>query len=123
MASSTKSEHPAGYHSSNDPESALTYYEGLLGHSVIEPSPGIKVLVAGGQWFASISTNMVPERSAGQWNPIYIVDELADMRDKVRSLGATVVLEEMPVPGSAISVFVEPVMNTAVTVMGAGSQD
>jgi hypothetical protein len=32
------------------------------------------------------------------------------------------VLEEMPVPGSAISVFVEPVMNTTVTIMGAGAQ-
>jgi hypothetical protein len=33
------------------------------------------------------------------------------------------VLEEMPVPGSAISVFVEPVMKTAITIMGAGSHE
>jgi hypothetical protein len=31
-----------------------------------------------------------------------------------------VVLEEMEVPGSAISVFVEPVMQTAITIMAAG---
>jgi hypothetical protein len=29
----------------------------------------------------------------------------------------------MPVPGSAISVFVEPVMNTSVTIMGGGAPE
>ena len=110
-------------HSSNDPETAVAYYEALLGQSVLEPSPGMKVLSAGEQWFVSISSNEVAERPAAQWNAIYIVEKLADMRDTVRSLGATVVLEEMPVPGSAISIFVEPVMNTAVMVMGAGSHN
>ena len=55
-----------------------------------------------------------------QWNPIFVTDSLARVRDLVRSLGATVVLEEMEVPGSAISVFVEPVMQTAITIMAAG---
>ena len=110
-------------HSSNDPDVAVKYYEALLGQSVLEPSPGMKVLSAGEQWFASFSLNQIPERWAGQWNALYIVEKLADMRKKVCSLGATIVLEEMPVPGSAISVFIEPVMNTVVTVMGAGSHD
>ena len=110
-------------HSSSDPDTAVAYYQALLAQSVLEPSPGMKVLSAGEQWFASISPNENAERPAAQWNAIYIVEKLADMRDKVRSLGATVVLEEMPVPGSAISTFMEPVMNTAVTVMGAGSHD
>ncbi len=107
-------------HASNEPEKARAYYSGLTGHDLLEPAPGMTVLANGEQWFASISQNQVPERPQAQWNSIYIVSNLDDARNKVRSLGATVVLEEMPVPGSAISVFVEPAMNTAITIMGAG---
>jgi uncharacterized protein len=110
-------------HASDDPATAAAYYEALTGHSVIEPDPGMRVLTAGEQWFASVSQNQVPERPGAQWNAIYVVDTLAAARDKIRELGGTIVLEEMPVPGSAISVFVEPVMNTAVTIMGAGSHE
>jgi predicted enzyme related to lactoylglutathione lyase len=107
-------------HASNEPDEAAAYYSGLTGHVVIEPEPGMKVLANGEQWFASVSQNQVPDRTAAQWNPIYIVDTLDAARNKVRALGGTIVLEEMPVPGSAISVFVEPAMNTAITIMGAG---
>jgi hypothetical protein len=107
-------------HASNDPERAAAYYEGLTGHSIIEPSPGMKVLANGEQWFASVSQNQVPERPAAQWNSLYIVDQLETARTKLKELGATIVVEEMPVPGSAICVFVEPVMHSAVTIMGAG---
>jgi len=110
-------------HASNDPATAAAYYQGLTGHRVIEPEPGMRVLSAGEQWFASVSQNQVPERPGAQWNSIYVVDTLEDARAKVRELGGTIVLEEMPVPGSAISVFVEPVMNTAITIMGAGSHE
>jgi predicted enzyme related to lactoylglutathione lyase len=110
-------------HASNDPAAAATYYEGLTGHSLIEPEPGMHVLSAGEQWFASVTPNQLPERTTAQWNSIYVVDSLETARAKVRELGGTIVLEEMPVPGSAISVFVEPVMNTAITIMGAGSHE
>jgi uncharacterized protein len=110
-------------HASDDPAAAATYYEALTGHSVIEPSPGMRVLSAGEQWFASVSQNQVPERPVAQWNSIYVVEKLEAARNKIRELGGTVVLEEMPVPGSAISVFIEPVMHTAVTIMGAGSHE
>ncbi|MEO9180408.1 MAG: hypothetical protein ABI298_02015, partial [Acidimicrobiales bacterium] len=109
-------------HASNDPEKAAAYYEGLTGHSVIEPSPGMKVLANGEQWFASVSQNQVPERTGAQWNSLYIVDQLEAARTKLKGLGALIVIDEMPVPGSAICVFVEPVMHSSVTVMGAGRQ-
>jgi hypothetical protein len=110
-------------HASDDPAAAATYYQALTGHSLIEPSPGMQVLSAGDQWFASVSQNQVPERTSAQWNSIYVVEALEAARNKVRELGGTVVLEEMPVPGSAISVFVEPVMNTSVTIMAAGTPE
>ena len=77
----------------------------------------------GEQWFASVSQNQVPERPGAQWNSIYVVDTLEAARNKIRELGGTIVLEEMPVPGSAICVFVEPVMNTVVTITGTGSHE
>ena len=104
----------------DDPAAAAAYYTTLTGHTVIEPSPGMRVLNVGEQWFASVSENQVPERPGAQWNSIYVVETLEAARDKIRKLGGTIVLEEMPVPGSAICVFIEPVMNTAVTIMGAG---
>ena len=110
-------------HASNDPDAAVAYYTALTGHTVIEPSPGMKVLNVGEQWFASVSQNQVPERPQAQWNSIYVVDTLEAARNKNRELGGTIVLEEMPVPGSAICVFIEPVMNTAVTIMGAGKPE
>jgi hypothetical protein len=110
-------------HASNDPAAAAAYYTGLTGHTVIEPSPGMQVLNVGEQWFASVSQNQVPERPQAQWNSLYVVESLEAARNKIRELGGTIVLEEMPVPGSAICVFIEPVMNTVVTIMGAGSHE
>ena len=110
-------------HASDDPAAAAKYYTALTGHTVIEPSPGMQVLNVGEQWFASVSQNQVPERPQAQWNSIYVVESLEAARNKIRELGGTIVLEEMPVPGSAICVFIEPVMNTAVTIMGAGSPE
>jgi predicted enzyme related to lactoylglutathione lyase len=110
-------------HASNEPDKAAAYYSGLTGHGLLEPEPGMKVLANGEQWFASVSQNQVPDRPAAQWNSIYIVDTLDAARNKVRALGGTIVLEEMSVPGSAISVFAEPAMNTAITIMGAGRHE
>lgn len=110
-------------HASTDPAAAAEYYQALTGHTLIEPAPGMQVLAAGEQWFASFSENQIPERSAPQWNAIYVVETLEAARQKIRELGGTIVLEEMPVPGSAISVFVEPVKNTTVTIMAGGAQE
>jgi predicted enzyme related to lactoylglutathione lyase len=105
-------------HYSKDPAAAGAYYAALTGHHLLEPEPGLRILADGEQWFASMSSD--PEDRPAQWNPIYIVDSLARAREVVTAHGAVVVLEEMPVPGSAITVFVEPVMHSAVTVMRAG---
>jgi predicted enzyme related to lactoylglutathione lyase len=108
-------------HTSRDPDAASAYYRDLTGMSLSEPEPGMKVLANGEQWFASVSHDQVPGGRPAQWNAIYVADSLERVRDTVRTLGATVLLEEMPVPGSAITVFAEPVMNGTVTVMRAGS--
>ena len=106
-------------HTSKDPEAAASYYRALTSHALNESEGDMRILTNGDQWFASISLDHAG-RDRAQWNPIFVTESLSTLRDLVRSLGATVVLEEMEVPGSAISVFVEPVMHTAVTVMAAG---
>jgi len=109
-------------HTSGDPSSAGGYYRDLLASTVIEPEPAMRVLAHGEQWFASVSNDPVPERPA-QWNPIYIVESLEKLRRDVVINGGSIVVEEMPVPGSHITVFSEPVCHTLVTVMGQGTNE
>ncbi len=106
-------------HVSSDPEAAARYYRSLTGHSLIEPEAGLRILSAGEQWFASISS---PQVLAGQshWNPVFLVDSLAAARETVLEHGGRVLVEEMPVPGSAISAFVEPICHNVIVVMRLG---
>jgi uncharacterized protein len=106
-------------HASNDPAAAADYYVNLTGMTLNESQPDMRVLQNGDQWFASVSQDQMPG-GAARWNPVYIGDSLARIRDTARAQGGSVVVEEMPVPGSAITVIAEPVMNTMVTVMQAG---
>ncbi|MDE3094297.1 MAG: hypothetical protein KGJ47_11015, partial [Acidobacteriota bacterium] len=54
------------------------------------------------------------------WNPVYLVDSLERTRDTMTRLGGRVLVEEMAVPGSAISAFVEPVCHNVIVVMRPG---
>lgn len=106
-------------HVSADPAAAARYYGALTGHALLEPEPGLRILTIGDEWFASLSS---PQVLAGQthWNPVFIVNSLAETRDAVIAGGGTVLVEEMPVPGSAISAFLEPVCGNVLTVMRMG---
>jgi predicted enzyme related to lactoylglutathione lyase len=108
-------------HASPDPARAADFYAALTGHEIESMGPDMRVLKNGEQWFASISASPVGE--APQWRPIFVVDSLERVHEIVRRHCGTVVIEEMPVPGSAISVFVEPVNGTTMTVMRAGHAD
>lgn len=76
----------------------------------------------GEQWFASVSYDQVEGRQP-QWNSIFVVDSLDRIRDTVVSLGGTVLIHAMPVPGSAMTVCTEPVLGTTLPVMAAGEGD
>ncbi len=106
-------------HYSEQPEAAATYYSGLLGHPVMAQEPGMRILHRGDQWFASISEgdcSVVPPH----WTPIFVVASLAETRARAQQLGAEIVVEEMPVPGSALSVLRDPVVGAHFTVMAHG---
>ena len=106
-------------HTSDDPDQAAAYYGELLGHAVLEPNPAMRILIEGDRWFAGFSYDQV-QRGAPQWNPIYVTDSLERVRDTARDLGATVAVEEMPAPGTSLTVIAEPFCHQLVTLMAAG---
>ncbi|MBI3430576.1 MAG: VOC family protein [Actinobacteria bacterium] len=106
-------------HVSEETQPVLDFYKTVLGvgsHNEGE----MKILTNGDQWFASVSYGEGSEHTP-QWMPVFVVDSLDRIKGKVRELGGEIIIEEMPVPGSAISVFREPVKNAYITVMAAGS--
>lgn len=105
-------------HVSSEPDVAGKFYSSLSGHQLTSPEPSMRILQNGDQWYASVSASQ--GNDAPHWSPIYVVDSLKRIQEVVPRHGGAVVIEEMPVPGSAICVFSEPVNGTLMTVMGAG---
>ncbi len=109
-------------HVSEDMQGAAKYYENILSNGIeADPQEGMTILRRGEQWFASL-TRLDSEEKSPQWTPVFVVDSLDRVRARVRELGGKVVVDELPVPGSAISIFQDPVVGTYVTVMQAGEQ-
>jgi uncharacterized protein len=107
--------------SSKDPERAAEFYTKWSGHQLTSPSPGdgMNVLTNGDQWYASLSK---VEGQPARWNPIYVVDSLERAREVITRHGGAIIVEEMPVPGSAICIFTEPVNGANMTIMRGGEQ-
>jgi predicted enzyme related to lactoylglutathione lyase len=106
-------------HASTDPERAAEFYVKWSGHQLTTPDEGMRVLANGEAWYASISQ---VDGGPARWEPIYVVDSLERARDVVTRYGGAILVEEMPVPGSAICVFTEPVNGTTMTVMRGGEE-
>jgi predicted enzyme related to lactoylglutathione lyase len=105
-------------HVSSDPQKAGEFYAGLTGHQLNSLEGDMRILQNGEQWFASLS-NLAPGEGP-QWKPIFVVDSLERIHEVVPRHGGAILLAEMPVPGSAICVFTEPVNGTSMTVMRGG---
>jgi predicted enzyme related to lactoylglutathione lyase len=105
-------------HVSSDPQKAGEFYAALTGHQLNSLEGDMRILQNGEQWFASLS-NLAPGEGP-QWKPIFVVDSLERIHEVVSRHGGAILLAEMPVPGSAICVFTEPVNGTSMTVMRGG---
>jgi predicted enzyme related to lactoylglutathione lyase len=105
-------------HVSADPQRDGEFYETLGGHQLTTLDGDMRILQNGEQWYASISYAQGAE--SAQWKPLYIVDSLERVHETVPRHGGTIVIAEMPVPGTTICVFAEPVNGTLMTVMRAG---
>lgn len=108
-------------HVSENPVAAAAYYLHVLSHGIeLHQAGEMDVLKRGEQWFASLSKDD-SSVNPPHWTPVFVVDSLERIRDLVPKLGGTIIVEEMPVPGSAICVFQEPIMGSYMTVMAMGS--
>ena len=105
-------------HVSSEPQRDGEFYAAITGHQLTPMEGDMRILQNGDQWFASVTHAQGGEHA--QWKPIIVVDALERIHEAVPRLGGTIVLAEMPVPGSAICVFSEPVSGTLMTVMRAG---
>lgn len=106
-------------HLSPRPGDAEEYYTALTGHRAMEFEPGRRILHEGEKWFASLSA-LREATEQSRWSPIFVVDELERFRHSVTLNHGTIVIEALPVPGSNLCVFTEPVCGTTMTVMEAG---
>jgi predicted enzyme related to lactoylglutathione lyase len=104
---------------SEDPDRATEFYLKWSGHQLASAGEGMTVLTNGDSWYADLAK---VDGEPARWMPIYVVDSLARARDVVTRHGGAILVDEMPVPGSAICVFTEPVNGTTMTVMSAGEQ-
>jgi predicted enzyme related to lactoylglutathione lyase len=105
-------------HVSADPQRDGEFYAALSGHQLTSMEGDMRILQRGEQWYASVSYAQNDEKA--QWKPIIVVDSLERIHETVPRHGGAIVVPEMPVPGSAICVFSEPVTGTLMTVMRAG---
>lgn len=111
-------------HHSDDPAAAAAFYTALLGHGLADADiEGMRIIADGDRWFASFSSSMGPEQGPAAWNPIYVVDTLERAREVAVRQGGSVLVEEMPVPGSAICVVADPTYHVPLTLMRAGTPD
>lgn len=108
-------------HVSEDAHAAVEYYQRVLGDGIgLHVEGEMQILRREGRWFASI-TEEDCSVIAPRWSPVFGVDSLDRFRDSVCDLGGRIIVEEMPVAGSTISTFQEPIMGSFVTVMADGS--
>ncbi len=107
-------------HVSGNIQKSADYYLAVLGNDIeLQRDGAMAILRHGDQWFASLSLTE-PGQDNPQWTPVFVVDSLDTSKSKVRELGGKIIIEEMEVPGSKISIFCEPVTGQYITIMAAG---
>lgn len=107
-------------HVSERADEAGAFYASLSGHQLTPLEPPMRVLQNGDQWYASLSP--LPDHETPAWKPIFVVDSLERIHETVPRHGGAILVESMPVPGSALCLFTEPVNGTTMIVMQGGEQ-
>jgi predicted enzyme related to lactoylglutathione lyase len=76
---------------------------------------GQGMIMSGESQLASVSKQPEEDMPAS-WNPVIGVISVDDTEAKAASLGATIMMSRMPVPGGIASAFATPVTGTPVLV-------
>jgi predicted enzyme related to lactoylglutathione lyase len=94
---------------SEDPQRAATFYHDVFGATVVPMSDTSHAMIGtpAVQWF---SVSKQPAPMPASWNPVIKIDSLSRTTDELKRLGATILMNEMPVPGGKVVVFSDPVV-------------
>ncbi len=106
-------------HRSRDAAAAAAFYCALTGATLSSPDPAMRILAHGERWFASLTERA--DAGEGQWMPVYGAADLDAARATTVAHGGTVVVHEMPVPGTVITVVADPVVRASWTLMAPGA--
>jgi len=97
-------------HQSEDPKRAGEFYRNVFGVT-LTPAPESTSSMAGTegvQWFSlsPLTPNVQPN-----WTPVIQVDSLARITRELETLDATILMNDVAVPGGRIVVFTDPVVH------------
>jgi predicted enzyme related to lactoylglutathione lyase len=109
-------------HQSSAPATARDFYTSVFGlgfNNVTEEGQGM--IMSGESQLASVS-KQPEERMPASWNPVIAVTSVDDTESKATSLGATILMSRMPVPGGVASAFATPMTGTPVLVFESPDQ-
>ena len=95
---------------SEDPQRAATFYHDTFGLAVLTMSDSENSMIGTSEvkWF---SVSKQPAPMPASWNPVIKIDSLSRITDELKRLGATIHMNEMPVPGGKVVVFSDPVVH------------
>ena len=95
---------------SDDPKRAGSFYRDVFGLTVksMPDSDSAMIGTPDQQWF-SVSPKQPNVPSC--WNPVIQVDSISRIATELERLGATILMNDMPVPGGMVVVFADPVVH------------
>ena len=95
---------------SENPQRAATFYHEAFGSTIVPMSDSEHSMIGTpeAQWF---SVSPQPAPMPASWNPVIRVDLLSRISGELKRLGATILMNDMPVPGGKIVVFADPVVH------------
>lgn len=106
-------------HLSRDGAAAAAFYCGLTGATLSAPEAKMRILAHGERWFASLTERA--DAGDGMWMPVFGAADLDAARAATVAAGGSVLVHEMPVPGTVITIVADPVVRASWTLMALGA--
>ena len=94
---------------SDNPQRAASFYHDTFDATIVPMSDSEHSMIGTPEmaWF-SVSTQPAPMPAS--WNPVIKIDSLSRITDELKRLGATILMNDMPVPGGKVVVFADPIV-------------
>ncbi|MGC8498792.1 MAG: hypothetical protein ACP5OV_04760 [Acidimicrobiales bacterium] len=98
---------------------AVAFYGGLTGATLAAPDLPMRILAHHERWFASPTKRA--DAGDARWMPVFGAGDLDAARATTVAEGGSVLVPEMPVPGTVITVVADPVVRASWTLMARGT--